>query len=192
MSNFEIYNGYVKPEFSLGGFYKIIVVVDTAKAANSIMERNKDLAVITEHQGKIYISKKTDFGTNDIKRFAKTNHCDSCHNKFVEDGYCYGCFVAKYNQNIFTMNWAAWENKYKPVTNHIDDNASYDGFMFKTYGKELDFIKDQEPLVIWTILENDNGVLIVSNGYYLGNRMGYIITKNPFNENEFIEIFDEE
>ena len=38
------------------------------------------------------------------------------------------------------MDFEKFVNKYKPIKNHIDDNASYDGFMFETYDKELEFV----------------------------------------------------
>ena len=40
------------------------------------------------------------------------------------------------------INWEQFEADYKPVKNHIDNNASYDGFMFETYGAELEIVKE--------------------------------------------------
>ena len=30
--------------------------------------------------------------------------------------------------------------KYHPIKNHLDKNAGYDGCMFETFGKELEFV----------------------------------------------------
>lgn len=32
--------------------------------------------------------------------------------------------------------------KHKPIQNLIDENAGFDGMMFETYGKELDFVRE--------------------------------------------------
>lgn len=70
-----------------------------------------------------------------------------------------------------------WEEKYQPIKNHIDTNASYSGAMFETYGEELEFIRsypDQKK--VWTLLEAD-GKQYISAGYHHVNRLGYFITE---------------
>ncbi len=77
-----------------------------------------------------------------------------------------------------------WD-KFKPIKNLIDTNASYDGCMFETFGAELDFVKAQHennPLTVWTIQDCD-GKLIIGEGYHFVNRMGYLITSVPAEEN---------
>lgn len=67
----------------------------------------------------------------------------------------------------------------KPIQNHIDKNASLNGTMFETYGAELDFVIAQPNENIWTYIDAD-GVLLLSNGYHLVNRMGYLVTEIPY------------
>ena len=70
-----------------------------------------------------------------------------------------------------------WEEKYKPIQNHIDTNASYSGAMFETFGEELEYIRaypDQKN--VWTLLEAD-GKHYISAGYHIVNRFGYFITE---------------
>lgn len=77
------------------------------------------------------------------------------------------------------------------VDNHIDDNAAFDGKMFETYGKEMDFVLEmsKENRVI-TIIESDEGCdedeegFMIPNMYYVSgmhavNRIGYLITEDP-------------
>ncbi len=77
------------------------------------------------------------------------------------------------------------------VDNHIDDNAAFDGKMFETYGKEMDFVLEmsKENRVI-TIIESDEGCdedeegFMTPNMYYVSgmhvvNRIGYLITEDP-------------
>lgn len=93
-----------------------------------------------------------------------------------------------------TITDVVFSETYKPKTNHLDDNASWDGCMYETYGEELEYVKmvDAETLnKVWTILDCD-GALIVSSGYQHVNRVGYLITEVPYPEGETIEVIDEE
>ncbi|CAB4121830.1 hypothetical protein UFOVP26_33 [uncultured Caudovirales phage] len=74
-----------------------------------------------------------------------------------------------------------WEEKYKPIKNHLDDNASFDGIMFETYGEELAFVKAQAPDTIWTYGEEDDKFYIQAGWHYV-NRLGYFITEVPFED----------
>lgn len=84
-----------------------------------------------------------------------------------------------------------WFNTFKPIPNHIDHNASFNdgnhGYMFETYGEELDFVKKQNPNTIWTYAEGDNGTYI-SNGWHVVNRLGYFITTLPFDDTKDYQI----
>lgn len=90
---------------------------------------------------------------------------------------------------------------YKPQINHIirvktnsdikdDDISSWSGCMYETYGEELDYIQSffNKPRHIWTIIEAEDE-LVIQAGYWLINRMGYIITERPW-EDEYILVED--
>jgi hypothetical protein len=70
----------------------------------------------------------------------------------------------------------AWIGQYKPIKNHIDDNAAYDGCMFETFGKEVDHIVETPCTHVWTLIENDGGQFLVS-GYHYVDRLGYFVTE---------------
>jgi hypothetical protein len=85
-----------------------------------------------------------------------------------------------------------WFDTFKPIPNHIDNNASFQtgegvGYMFETYGKELEFVKAQAPNTIWTYGDGDNGSYIWS-GWHFVNRIGYFISTVPFDENKDYQI----
>jgi hypothetical protein len=83
-----------------------------------------------------------------------------------------------------------FEAYYKPIQNHIDDNASLGGCMFETHGKEMDYVLEvhqRNPELVWTFLEGDDGIF-VGNGLSYVNRIGYIITEKGFDGDGFIEI----
>lgn len=75
---------------------------------------------------------------------------------------------------------------YEFKENIYDDNASYDGKMFETYGDELSYVLSfanhadpEERSKVWTIVEGDNNSICISQGYHLVNRIGYLISQIP-------------
>ena len=95
------------------------------------------------------------------------------------------------------MSLEEWEAKYKPISNHLDNNASFQneegiGIMFETYGDELEFVRNQNPNTIWTYCHGDNNCSYISSGYHLFNRLGYFITAEPWAEDEDIQIVTQE
>jgi hypothetical protein len=76
--------------------------------------------------------------------------------------------------------------KYHPVKNPYDNNASFDGCMFETYGNELLHVvatKDdpEKKNKVWTITESEDK-LYYESGYHYVNRLGYLITEEAFPE----------
>jgi len=85
--------------------------------------------------------------------------------------------------NFVELNFDEWCATYKPIVNHIDDNASFDngegGIMFETYGDEVEFVKSQSPDKIWMYGQGDDGGTYVWNGWGFVNRLGYFVTEVP-------------
>jgi len=81
------------------------------------------------------------------------------------------------------MDFETWCEVYKPIVNHLDENASFDngegGIMFETYGDEVEFVKSQSPANIWMYGQGDDGGTYVWNGWGFVNRLGYFITEVP-------------
>ncbi len=67
------------------------------------------------------------------------------------------------------------------IENHLDENASWDGTMFETYGVEVDFVKSQDPNKIWTLIDVDYGMSVVA-GWHFVNRIGYFISEEPWTD----------
>jgi len=81
------------------------------------------------------------------------------------------------------MNFYSWEKKYKPI-----ENPAYkDNIEFSTCGNDVEFLKHQNPLTIWTRLICD-GVDWIQNGVHYVNRNNYYVTEVPFEENDDIEV----
>jgi len=76
------------------------------------------------------------------------------------------------------LSWEEWEEDYKPLPNHLDDNASYDGFMFETYEPEYSFVKSSDKFQ-WTLIEVD-GTQYIIPGLHHVNRLGYFLTEEGY------------
>ncbi len=74
-----------------------------------------------------------------------------------------------------------WWKKFIPKKNHLDNEASWDGYMYETYGDELEFVRTQPDTHVWTFLQADDKHYVVS-GYHLVNRLGYFVTEKPWVE----------
>jgi hypothetical protein len=74
-----------------------------------------------------------------------------------------------------------WERTYKPFINFFDSNASWNGWLFETYGEELKYVMAQEPKYIWTLVEYE-GICSLVNGISHVNRLGFILCSEPWEE----------
>ena len=99
------------------------------------------------------------------------------------------------------ITFEEWLEKYQPVDNHLDNNASFqdengNGIMFETFGEELQYvlsIANSEPNQVWTYVDGDDGTY-VTNGYHLVNRIGYFITAVPYDDSKepFLDVLVDE
>lgn len=79
------------------------------------------------------------------------------------------------------------ENRFQ--ANHLvpEGDASFDGLMFETYGRELEFVRataEAHPGRVATLVEAD-GKMFVCRGFHFVNRIGYFVAKEdlpPFEE----------
>jgi hypothetical protein len=106
------------------------------------------------------------------------------------------------------ISWDEFDEQYKPIQNHLDDNASFGGIMFD-FGRddndalipEYQYVWDlnqTEPNRVWTVVcdtenrdDDDNLVSItdVIAGWHIVNRLGYIVTENAWTD-EYLEVIN--
>jgi len=96
-------------------------------------------------------------------------------------------------ETFIEQTFESWLEEFKPITNHLDPNASFQdesgkGIMFETYGDEVEFVKKQDPRCIWTYGDGDDGGGYIWSGWHFVNRLGYFITEVPCPENTMIQI----
>jgi hypothetical protein len=58
--------------------------------------------------------------------------------------------------------------------------------MYETFGKEVEYVKEKHNKHIWTIVDNEDGELIIIAGFHFVNRLGYLITPEAW-EDEYEE-----
>ena len=82
--------------------------------------------------------------------------------------------------------WELFLARHRPVTNHIDANASQDGLLFETYGAEWEFVRSQDCHKVFTLVEGDtSNKEYACPGFHIVNRMGYFVVEVPWTaENE--------
>jgi len=88
------------------------------------------------------------------------------------------------------MTIEEWDEEFCPMVNPFDTNASFGGTMFETYDKELGFVLGVNSTAsqkVWTYVDGDGGTYIV-DGYHLVNRIGYFITQNARQDDQFYEV----
>jgi hypothetical protein len=94
--------------------------------------------------------------------------------------------------NFIEMDHDEWFDTYKPIPNHIDKNASFSdgehGYMFETYGDEVEFVKKADPAHIWMYGSGDDGGTYIWSGWGFVNRLGYFITEVPCPPDTTIQI----
>ena len=86
------------------------------------------------------------------------------------------------------MDFDEWCDIYKPIPNNIDTSASFNGTMFETYGKEVEFVKKADEAHIWMYGDGDDGGTYIWNGWGFVNRIGYFITEVPCPPNVDIQV----
>lgn len=82
-----------------------------------------------------------------------------------------------------------FDEHYRPIQNHLDPDASWNGQMFETFGAELEFVKSQPADRVWTWTDNDTGSrTTVGAGYHYVNRIGYFVTEQPHEGVEYFQV----
>ena len=93
------------------------------------------------------------------------------------------------SNKLIELTFDEWLDTYKPITNHIDTNASFqneegEGIMFETYGDEREFVgKYQESRQVWSYRDDEcEGLILVSGITH--NPIGYFVTEIPWTDED--------
>lgn len=89
--------------------------------------------------------------------------------------------------NIMEQHISEWEKAFKPIQNHISDDRGWDGLLFETFGDDIQFVLAQPQNKVWTWVDSDDGTYLI-NGYHLVNRIGYLVTENPWSADHVVPV----
>jgi hypothetical protein len=91
------------------------------------------------------------------------------------------------------LNYEEWVDKYNPILNSINDNASFEGLLWETYGEEVKKVLSYPREQVWTLIEVDDNMIVIP-GYHLVNRLGYFITDIPYDilDTETLQVYLED
>jgi hypothetical protein len=83
-----------------------------------------------------------------------------------------------------------FDEVFKPQQNHLDDNASFNGWMYETYGEELDYVFNLAKTTkkVWTIIEGDDDTMFYVAGFHYVNRLGFIVCEVEYAEEMEIQL----
>ena len=102
-------------------------------------------------------------------------------NLWTDNGY-YNIEAVK-DGSIFEgeMTFTQFEEKYKPVINHLDKYAGPNNVtrMFETYGPEVEYVQSRHEKYVWTWVDGDCSSLLLA-GYHYVNRLGYYVCEEPW------------
>lgn len=86
-----------------------------------------------------------------------------------------------------------FDRHYPLRVNHFDPHASWaigegPGCLFAIYGEEPEFVRRQDPRTVFTLLDGDDGSLLLVSGMHYVNRIGYLLSTIPVPEGDDIEV----
>ena len=81
--------------------------------------------------------------------------------------------------STITLTEDQFDIEFQPQLNLLNQNASWDGCLYETYGEELAYVFRTNPRNVWTWVESDEGLFLIS-GLHFVNRLGYLITAQPW------------
>jgi hypothetical protein len=90
--------------------------------------------------------------------------------------------------NLIEMTFEEADEQFRFMVNNYDENASFDGLMFETYGDEVEYVKTKPENRIWMYGQGDDGGLYIWSGWGFVNRIGYFISEQPVPDNTIIQI----
>jgi hypothetical protein len=79
------------------------------------------------------------------------------------------------------MSFDEFEEKYTLVKNPFAPDGSFDGCLFEADGEELQCARGYPEEQIWTYIEADDKHYVIA-GYHLVNRIGYLVTEEPWGD----------
>ncbi len=86
-----------------------------------------------------------------------------------------------------------FDSEYPLIVNHLNPSAGWafddqGGCLFETFGPEYEFVRQQDPQQVWTLVDADDGQMAVISGLHFVNRIGYLISEIPLPRNAEVTV----
>lgn len=94
------------------------------------------------------------------------------------------------DKHYIQMNRNEFNTKYTIINNPFADFG--DSRFFAPEGEELEFVRCHNPACVWTKVIGYDGCVWLLSGYHYDDRIGYVLTEEPFPANTLIEVKWEE
>jgi len=87
-------------------------------------------------------------------------------------------------ENLKTITWTEWEDKYKP------HSTEQDGLVRYWDEDEVEVARKENRL--WTQLDVDrDDIFVIANGFHYVNRLDHFICEVPYEDGDLIEAIDD-
>lgn len=77
--------------------------------------------------------------------------------------------------------------EFQPLQNDMVEDSAFGGIKYETYGDELEFVKKAPSNTVWTIIASGDAIQY-SSGFWTVNRIGYILTKEAWQEDIIVQL----
>jgi len=77
--------------------------------------------------------------------------------------------------------WEEFQAKHHPLKNPRHETA-LEGCLFDLQADDLKFISQQSAATVWTLVEGDFGLSLIQPGFHFVNRLGYLVTQVPYDD----------
>jgi len=74
-----------------------------------------------------------------------------------------------------------FDARYELEPNPYDSFAAWEGHWFETFGQELKYVETRDAKRVWTLLDAEDQLWIVSGFHYV-NRVGYLVSMSHWSD----------
>lgn len=73
------------------------------------------------------------------------------------------------------IDFTQWLQAYQPQPNEFVHEARLSGLLLEHEGDQWEHVMKTSAAYIWTVFHDDQGKLLIRNGYQVRGRIGYVI-----------------
>lgn len=79
------------------------------------------------------------------------------------------------------IDFSQWLQAYQPQPNEFDHEARLSGLLLEHEGDQWVEVMKTSAANIWTVFHDDQGKLLMRNGYQVRGRIGYVLCRTRHN-----------